>query len=293
MTKDPRGKGANIAMAACRARDKLLNPSDRPTAQLRTDKIEVFLNGAVGAGEPGSRLLAYLERGDVDVSRVQVMEGEATATGIVMLETAISDSRSFAYHGAVSTRRMPNPGTTACLTSNGEPDLVVANLIAPQEEVAKAFTAAAREGVATVFNPLPIQEMNRAIFANVTHLMLNQSEAAALRQVDADSLKAQADWDEATDFSLRLGVSNVVLTLAVDGAYYATASGESGHVEAVQDVQVVDATGAGDFFIGAYAVEYVTQRRLGVRHTDEAIRFACHAAAWTIQHMGAQDDIPD
>ncbi|KAK6442183.1 hypothetical protein LTR95_001592 [Oleoguttula sp. CCFEE 5521] len=249
MTKHPGGKGANIAMLACSARDGVPGPS----------RIGVFLNGAVGADEPGSRLLEHLKRCGVDISRVRIMAGEATATGIVMLKTVISDSRSFAYHGAISSWRMPDPSTVNCLTSGSIPDLIVANLTAPQEEVVKVFTAAAREGETTVFNPSPIQEVDRVIFANVTHLILNQSEAAALRQVDSGLLSDQSDWEETTGFFLQLGVSNVVPTLAAEGAYYATIDGESGHVKAVQGVQVVDATGAGDSFIGAYAVEYVRQ----------------------------------
>ncbi|OQO14116.1 hypothetical protein B0A48_00992, partial [Cryoendolithus antarcticus] len=186
MTKYPGGKGANIAMAACRARDSLRvergkasDEHDGAHTDADGDNVTICLNGAVGADEPGARLLEHLKRGGVDVSRVQLTDGEATPTGIVMLETSINDSRSFAYHGAMSSWRITDPSTTACLTSGDRPDLIVAKLTAPQEEVLKVFAAAAKEGVPTLFNPSPIQEIERAIFANVTHLIVNESKAMA------------------------------------------------------------------------------------------------------------------
>nr|OQO28729.1 hypothetical protein B0A51_02972 [Rachicladosporium sp. CCFEE 5018] len=225
MVKHPGGKGANIAMAACRARDGLPGRDLASPVQPQLDTMDIFLNGAVGADERGARLLEHLKRGGVNVSHVHVMGGEATATGMVMLETAINDSRSFAYHGAMFSWRMPDSRTVSCLASGDMPDIVVANLTAPQDEVAKVFAAAARERAAMLFNPSPIQEIDGAMSTNLTHLILNQSEAAALRQLDTGLLKDQTDWFETTAFFLRLGVSNVVLTLAAEGAYYATVGG--------------------------------------------------------------------
>ncbi|KAH7215244.1 ribokinase [Fusarium oxysporum] len=53
---------------------------------------------------------------------------------------------------------------------------------------------------------------------------------------------------------LSLGVSNVVITLVENGAFYANAEG-NGHCPAL-DVKVEDTTGAGDTLTGTYASDY-------------------------------------
>ena len=47
-----------------------------------------------------------------------------------------------------------------------------------------------------------------------------------------------------------------------------------------------------DTFVGAYAVEYVQQKRRGEWTIQKAIRRACKAAARTIESLGAQESIP-
>jgi ribokinase len=62
-------------------------------------------------------------------------------------------------------------------------------------------------------------------------------------------------------------------------------------VEAAEVSNVVDTTAAGDTFVGAYAVRMV--RREKQKPVDKAaIKFACNAAARTVEKAGAQSAIP-
>lgn len=122
-----------------------------------------------------------------------------------------------------------------------------------------------------------------------------------------------------------MGVKNVVITLAEKGVYFATHDGKEGKIDAVQDVDVKDTTGAGwvitlfllavisffchdylpyrpqyanthldasDTFVGMYAVEYLQQKRRGEWDIVKAIKYACKASARTIERLGAQESIP-
>ena len=52
-------------------------------------------------------------------------------------------------------------------------------------------------------------------------------------------------WMRAAEHFIRLGVKNVVVTLAAQGTYYATTNGEQSLVGAENTIKVVDTTGAG------------------------------------------------
>jgi len=104
---------------------------------------------------------------------------------------------------------------------------------------------AKREGIDTILNPSPAVLLNVAIYENVTHLIMNETEAALLSSQSTGELVNLDALTEAANYFLQLGVQNVVITLAARGAYYATNAGKSGVVEAEKNVKVVDTTGAG------------------------------------------------
>jgi ribokinase len=66
-------------------------------------------------------------------------------------------------------------------------------------------------------------------------------------------------------------------------------SGERGLIPA-EEVKVVDTTAAGDTFVGQYALEVVSP--MSKFDILAAVRRANHAAAKTVEKMGAQDSIP-
>ncbi|KAK3349039.1 hypothetical protein B0T25DRAFT_569693 [Lasiosphaeria hispida] len=69
--------------------------------------------------------------------------------------------------------------------------------------------------------------------------------------------------EEAAAYFLKFGLKNVVITLAETGAYFATSESIKGMMGAEKDVKVVDTAGAGDTFVGTYAVDYLQQKKEG------------------------------
>lgn len=47
-----------------------------------------------------------------------------------------------------------------------------------------------------------------------------------------------------------------------------------------------------DSFLGAYAMEFVRQKRKGLWNIEKALDFASKAAAHTIEHLGSQTALP-
>ncbi|KAL9044154.1 MAG: hypothetical protein Q9214_002685 [Letrouitia sp. 1 TL-2023] len=178
------------------------------------------------------------------------------------------------------------------LAAGSKPDLVVAHLGIPREQVEKVLQTATKAGVDTIFNPSPATAAVFATCKNVTHLVLNEHEAAHLLGREYRELCIPAAWKTAAEEFIEPGIKNVVITLAEKGTYYATHDGKSDKVDAVQDVDVKNTTGAGDASIGMYAVEYLQQKQHGGLDIEKAIKHGCKSSAQKIERLGALESIP-
>ncbi|KAK6524569.1 hypothetical protein TWF281_011473 [Arthrobotrys megalospora] len=291
----PGGKGANTAVAAYRASH--FKPSREGRASQHGsgtagEDIQVFMNGAVGTDAFGSQLKQQLEVNGVDTTAVRTLEGEVSGTCCVFVEKKTGESRNMAYQGANLKWTPVETNSVTCFGGDQKPDLIVLHLGIPAEVVEGVLATAAKKGVDTLLNPSPAVPLNNSTYRNLTHLLLNESEAALLSGESLENFTGPAAWQKAGLFFIRLGVKNVVITLGAKGAFYATHQGEIGHVDAEKDITVVDATGAGDTFVGTYAVGYVRSKQLGKWNIAKAVKRACRASAMTIQHFGAQESIP-
>jgi 2-dehydro-3-deoxygluconokinase len=102
---------------------------------------------------------------------------------------------------------------------------------------------------------------------------------------DAKQLTGLGDPDKIVDYYLTLGPRIVALTLGEEGAIVATKDKRE-HL-AARKVKLVDATGAGDMFDGAFLAEYI---RTG--DPFAAGRYANVAAALSTQGYGAVAPMP-
>ncbi|TPX19108.1 uncharacterized protein E0L32_011181 [Thyridium curvatum] len=286
----PGGKGANTAIAAHRASHS--KPRGDTKGGSDEGSIRVFMNGAVGSDSFGGLLKAKLKGEGIDISGVSTIDNERSGTCVVIVETELGDSRNIGYEGANLKWALPDPNSVGCLAGGARPDLVVAHLGVRREEVGRVLALARQNGVDTLLNPAPATSLDRSTYQNVTHLVLNETEAALLSGRDRDRLHSPTGWQEVAQDFIRSGVTNVVLTLGARGAYYSTIGGERGLVKAEESISVVDTTGAGDTFVGNYAAECTRQRQLGECDISKAIARACKAAARTIGRLGAQEAIP-
>ncbi|MGH8485004.1 MAG: PfkB family carbohydrate kinase, partial [Pseudomonas sp.] len=94
-----------------------------------------------------------------------------------------------------------------------------------------------------------------------------------------------AGAEAAADHLRGLGVKNVIVTLGAQGALFASAQGLRHYPAPV--VQPLDATAAGDTFVGGFAAALAQGAEEGA-----AIAFGQRAAALSVTRAGAQPSIP-
>ena len=263
----PGGKGSNSAVAVHRL--TRANPKNRPPAAAAAhgevqeepltnsnpdqglddddDDIEapsVRMVGAVGADQFGPSLKRNLERCGVNVDGVRVVEGQQTAVANILLESYTKANRIMQYPG-VNHNFQPSDFTTAESLGGGvRPDLMICQLELDREAIEQAIETAGREGIDVLLNPSPAFFLMPKVYPKITHLVVNETEAFLLSEIERDDIKNQTAWTKVADSFLALRVKNVVVTLGADGANYANESSR-GHVDAEKNVLIRDTSGAG------------------------------------------------
>lgn len=119
----------------------------------------------------------------------------------------------------------------------------------------------------------------------VIRALIAQSDICLPSHEDIRVISGLIDADALADFCLQLGAKTVALKLGAQGALIATAS-ERFRVSPFP-CKLVDATGAGDTFGGAFLARWVAGSTLA-----DAARYATVAAALSTQGYGAVEPIP-
>jgi ribokinase len=128
-------------------------------------------------------------------------------------------------------------------------DMVMGQLEIPQRVTLAAFRAARERGALTILNPAPAAPLDPGLLDAAHWLIPNETEFAILAGLD----RFDADDDGPISiYALRIS-PRLVLTLGEHGAALVTAAGDVERFPAIP-VDAVDTTGAGDAFVGAFAV---------------------------------------
>ena len=153
----------------------------------------------------------------------------------------------------------------------------------PSMAAARGLEIARESGVTTVFNPAPAAPFPESVYASVDFLTPNETEAAMLTGVpvrDLDQAEAAADR------FLAKGVGAAVITLGERGAFVKSRTVRA-HVPAFDAGAVVETTGAGDAFNGAFAAALAEGAA-----ALEAVRFGCAAGALSVTRAGTAPSMP-
>jgi ribokinase len=254
------GKGANQAVAAAAA------------------GATVDFIGAVGDdafAEPLAAGLAARGVGVAGLARKHTTSGQAFIT-----VNAAGQNTIVLSAGA-------NGEITASDAEAQAPRIAQANTLLTQNEIPweptiAAMTLAHSAGARVLYNPAPAAEPPSEVYPLVDIICLNEIEAAALTHRPVASL---ADAALAAGDLLARGPRQVIVTLGALGSLYLDAEGR--RIETpIFPTTVVDTTGAGDTFIGMYAVASTQM------DAAAALRFATAASALCVTRPGAQESIP-
>ena len=260
--------------------------------------------GAVGSDPYGQTLLVALAAVQVDVSGISCAADTSTGVAVIIVDEPTGENRIILSPGANHILR---PAAFLSLAALAEPDLLVMQLEIPLDTVAAAARTAYAGGVPVLLNAAPAPDAESAdvlvrhVFPCLAHLVVNETEAAALCDANVAELDEQAGLERVAAWFVDRGVGTVVITLGARGAFWmvaAVAEGEgggrsSGLVPAVPVAEVVDTTAAGDTFVGVYALRVAdAAANEAVFGVEDAVRAAAVASALTVQRKGAQSSIP-
>ena len=218
---------------------------------------EVALIGAVGEGPLSDEALVLLEEAGVDLTGVGSADG--TPTGVALIAVDPSGENQIVVASGANDQVRPEH-----LPARIE-DALIVQLELPVETVEAAV------GRATGFvcaNLAPARPVSEALLRRCDLIVVNETEAAFYGD------------------ALHSGGGQVVITRGAEGASLYKRGAVVAEVGAPL-VEAVDATGAGDAFVGA-----ITVSLLEGQPVDAALRFACAAGALAATVAGAQPSLP-
>ena len=257
------GKGANQALAVARM------------------GMHATMIGAVGQDAFGDEMLANLRAANVDIVTVARRSDVPSGTAMIVLD-ANGQNQIVVANGANDTLSAADVerATDRIAASKA----LVVQLETPLETVRAGIEIAQDSGVLTIFNPAPFAPVPDDLLRRCDFIIPNEGEASKLTgvQIEAttDAAAAARQLRERAAFN-----ADVLITLGGNGVWIDSES-FVGHVPGFA-VEAVDTVGAGDTFIGAFAVRIVEGAA-----PQEAARFGCTAAAIAVTRRGAQTSIP-
>jgi len=235
---------------------------------------EVEFLGGIGDDDAGRYALDVFKKERVGTQRLKVFQNEATAFSFVLVH-AESGKRTILHSRGVQEK------LSLDISDVDLSDVAVLHLDAYWFETAlKWAKAAKRQGVTVSLDPSSklLRKVDAdALLPYVDHMMPSADFARKFSGEDAPF--------EAAKHFLAYGARAVIITKGKDGCFIGTPD-EQCHIPAFE-VPVVDTTGAGDTFHGAFAAGLNKGYSL-----QQAAQFAGAAAALKCTKLGGQTGIP-
>jgi ribokinase len=222
------GKGANQAVAA------------------RLCGASVAMIAKVGSDIFGPATIKNFQSQGIDATHVRVAEGVSSGVAPIFVEPG-GQNRIIVVKGANDTLSPEDVDAAGPLLRKA--DTIVMQFEIPLRTVYHTVRVAESAGIRSIVNPAPAHQVDLKQFSAADYFIPNETEAELITGMPVHSLE---DATKCANYLLRHGIKRVVLTLGERGALLAGPEG----IELIPAVKVaaVDTTGAGDAFIGSFAV---------------------------------------
>ena len=222
------GKGANQAVAS------------------RLCGADVFMVARVGNDLFGPATIQNFKKLGIDATHVKQIDGVSSGVAPIFVEPN-GQNRIWVVKGANDLLKPADVDAAADLLKTV--DCMVLQFEIPLETVYYSVSFARKNGIRCIVNPAPAQPVDMSALAGLDYFVPNESEAETITGMPVRNV------DEAQKCAEKLlsrGVKRVIITLGANGSLLASREGME-HLTAFS-VKSVDSTGAGDAFIGSFAV---------------------------------------
>jgi ribokinase len=222
------GKGANQAVAA------------------RLCGAEVAMVARVGSDLFGPATIENFRKLGIDTSHVKQVEGLSSGVAPIFVEPN-GQNRIFVVKGANEALKPADVDAAADVLRAA--DCIVLQFEIPLQTVYYAVGFARKHGIRCILNPAPGQPVDMSALGGLDYFVPNESEAAIITGLPVGNL---GEAERCASKLLAGGIRRVIITLGANGCLLAGPEGRE-HVPAFS-VRSIDSTGAGDAFIGSFAV---------------------------------------
>lgn len=270
-----------------------------------SSKSSVRMIGHVGDDSFGSQLKGALEEFGVDTSGVKVLENQSSGVAVITVEKDTGDNRILITAGANDQSEFTPSQLESLfpLEKNEDQEVVVFQNEIPGTQSSIEWLSSNRPGVEIVYNPSPYYSTSVNLLKHTDILVVNEGEAMSIAkdilpsqeytnfrdEIEKDDVAGYTHLSTVLQSQLSINHSQtVVITLGPIGSLY-TSKDKSEFIEATKVKKVVDTTGAGDTFLGAFTTQLFTESKGNV---GKALRFAALASSLAIQKNGAAESIP-
>jgi len=256
--------------------------------------------GKVGNDTFGKLLLHTLQEAGIDTSGMVVDNSVFTTLAFVTLDATGDRSFAFARKPGSDTQIHFEELKLSLIDQAKAFHFGTLSLThqPAREATQKAVAYAKEKGKMITFDPNLREPLWDNLEEAKTQILwgLQQADVVKISDNEVDFLFGLSPADGAKHLLKEFGVKLVFVTCGPDGAIYANPSA-FGKVPGVNDIRVVDTTGAGDIF-GGSAVWKVLQTGkapdvLTDRELQEITRFACTAASLSTQKPGGVSSVPE
>lgn len=223
------GKGANQAVAA-----KLCG-------------ADVSMVARVGDDLFGPSTIENFKSQGINAEHVRIVEGISSGVAPIFVDTASGQNRILVIPGANNKVLPVDVDAAGDMLKSA--DCIVLQFEIPLETVYHTVRFAHENGIRCILNPAPGQAVEMDKVANLDYFVPNETEAEAVTGIAVGSVD---DAKRCAEKLLEAGIKRVIITLGSQGSLVAGGDGMQ-HVPAFS-VEAVDTTGAGDAFIGSFAV---------------------------------------
>jgi ribokinase len=222
------GKGANQAVAS------------------RLCGADVFMVARVGSDLFGPATIENFNKLGIDATHVKQIEGASSGVAPIFVEPN-GQNRIFVVKGANDLLKPADVEAAADLLKTV--DCMVMQFEIPLETVYYSVQFARKNKIRCIVNPAPAQPVDLQALDGLDYFVPNESEAETITRMPVKNVD---DAKKCAEKFLTNGIKRIIITLGSNGSLLAGREGME-HIPAFT-VKSLDSTGAGDAFIGSFAV---------------------------------------
>ena len=240
---------------------------------------KAFMAGCVGNDKFGEELLSNLQKHNVNTDNVKLSEKNNTGMGIV---NVFDDGKLIATITRGANYDITNSDIDKIKNEIISAQIIILQMEIPIEVIEYVINLASKHDVYIILNAAPACEIKEEVLSKVNCLVVNETEASFYLNKEINDIKSSMDNCEELYRKIK---DLLIITLGENGSLLYDGK-EKLHIKA-RKAEVIETTGAGDSFIGAFAYKLLNDSSY-----KEAAEFASLVSSITVTKIGAQDSMP-